>query len=113
MKPEVWLECILEVLEEIADRSYQRQAWFGKGESISSPTEVYCSLFDDFMFDDFLASSEFKLTPEQRELAEILRVKMNRFSDVIGDQPDPNFVLDHPTWIEVSALARDLVATFK
>lgn len=54
MNIEIWKEKILEVMEEISNEEYQREAWLGNGEKVSSPEELYCNLLDDFIFEDFL-----------------------------------------------------------
>jgi hypothetical protein len=51
---ETWKNMILDVATQVSDREFQRSAWFGKGEHVSSPDELYNGLFDDSMFEKFL-----------------------------------------------------------
>ncbi len=53
MTPLQWRMHIIDRLADIGSADYQAQAWFGKGEKISSFAEIYATLMDDFILPDF------------------------------------------------------------
>jgi hypothetical protein len=107
-----WKRCILDVVHEIADKSYQEQAWFGIGDQISSPEEVYCELFDDYIYDDFLMSSDIDMTDQQRMLGFQLKKIMDEYADSVDYLSDPKRVYDDPKWNDVREAARRLLNSF-
>lgn len=53
--PELWKKNVSDSVRSIADRNFQELAWYGKLEGIaSSPSDVYCMLFDDDDIEDFI-----------------------------------------------------------
>ena len=109
MSAEVWLSRIKEAVSAIADRDYQQRAWFESGPEVSSPVEMYCNLFDDFDYGNFLCSPQVGLTDEQKDLGTTLKEKMDAYSALIGDQPDPSDVIDDPRWDEIRQAAQRLL----
>jgi hypothetical protein len=83
MSPEAWKQNILEEASHIADKNYQKKAWFGKGKYISSLDEMYATLVEGFMLEDFLERHADLLTEEQRRLGVI-------FLHIFDDYYDKN-----------------------
>ncbi len=101
-----WKKAVMGAVREIADESYQKSAWFGVGEEISSPEEVYCTLFDDFIYDDFLDSVNVPITDKQRMLGRELRDAMNQYANSIDYLCDADKVYNDPKWNDIRILAK-------
>lgn len=70
MSPQVWKTNVMSAVKAIADEQFQRAAWFGLLPNVvSSPEEMICTLFDDFVFGDFLNASEIGLSQGSGRLA--------------------------------------------
>jgi hypothetical protein len=104
-----WKQNIYEALADIASREYQESTWFGGSDRISSPEEVYCTLFDDFAFDDFLESEFSNLSENQTYNGKILGEKMSFFFGESEDYLKPKEVIDDPNWIEIRDIARKII----
>lgn len=109
MTSEVWRKNIKKSVSNIADRDFQASAWFGSGEKISSPDEIYNTLLEDFTFDDFLASTEVNLTEEQRRLGFSLRRALDKYSSGQTELPEPSDMIDDPEWEKVRKVAREFL----
>ncbi len=105
----LWRNNIKEAAQDIGSKEFQELAWFGKSDQISSPVEVYCMLFDDFLFDDFLESSDIGLSDEQKYLGNKLRDSLNTYSPPGSTLPPPEQMLDDPEWQKVRNIAREFV----
>ena len=102
----------LRVVEDISDEEFQRAAWFGLIPNVfSSPDELFCSLFDDFIFGDFLTSQQVNLTSRQRAAGQVLLTKMERFAASTSEQRDPRQVIDDERWSEIRLAARAFLDT--
>jgi hypothetical protein len=107
--PEVWRANIKDVLEQIADEEFQRQAWFNKLENVmSSPVEVVCQLYDDYLFERFVEDDKIGLSSDQRHAAREFAAMLSKF---LGETPalDPHKLLADPRWATVRDEARTLV----
>ena len=71
--------------------------------------EKYGMLFDDFLFDDFLESSDIGLSDEQKYLGNKLRDSLNTYSPPGSTLPPPEQMLDDPEWQKVRNIAREFV----
>ncbi len=112
MKSGTWERNILDVIKRISDRAYQERTWFGSTEIISSPEELYCELFDDYTYDDFLESPSIHLTQRQRNLGIQLKEKLNSYSKTIDELPDPKKVFNDTAWDEIRKLAKQFLDSF-
>lgn len=112
MDKDLWKSSILDVVRRIADESYQQSAWFGMGTNISSPEEIYCELFDDFIYDDFLTSPDVYLTDIQRSSGLRLKEALNQYSDSVDFISDPERVFSDPQWGHVRFLAKEFLDAF-
>ncbi len=99
---------IEEVVRRISERQYQLEAWFGSGKCISSPEEMYCELFDDCRFSEFLDGARLILTPRQLAAGSALKQAMESFP--LPDLPDPRAVIDDAGWQKVRCAAKDFLA---
>lgn len=113
MERELWKIRVLEAVAKIADESYQRSTWFGGAGKISSPEEVYCELFDDFIFDEFLTSIDVGITDKQRKLGLELKHIMEEYADSVGDITDPGRVYSDPKWHDVRSAARRFLESLR
>ena len=112
METKKWKECVLEIVKSISDKTFQEKAWFGLGDVISSPEEFYCTLFDDYMYDDFLKSSHIDMTSRQRNLGVQLKNKLNEYSKNMDEFPDPKVIIEDPDWDEVRKAAQKFLQSF-
>ena len=82
MSPEDWKSAIRGALHHVADEAYQRRSWFRLSPTeCSSPDDVFCRLFDDLYFSEFLASGEVNLTDQKRMAGKTPGAEMDRFAD--------------------------------
>lgn len=113
MKPEIWKKNILEVVSYIADKNYQEKTWFGNSkEAVSSPEELYCTLFDDFIYEDFLNSATIELSSKQRELGWMLAQQMDLYQNNNPEKIDPKEIFNDPSWDEVRKSAQKFLESF-
>ena len=106
MNADQWRLGVISVVRNLSDRDFQASAWFGKSELISSPEELYCQLFDDFIFDDFIQSTEINLTIQQKQRALALKNRMEETAQHLDIRKDPKEIVDNPLWVEVRAEAK-------
>lgn len=113
MNPTNWKQLIYESCSRIADKKYQSRAWFGLGSEVSSPEELYCELFDDLLFEEFLESKESNLSQEHRNIGLLLKDTLNDYPLKDDDFIDPQIVIDDPKWEEVRKLAKRFLELFE
>jgi hypothetical protein len=109
MTPNEWKTSVVGAARRLGDREYQEQTWFGRGQKISSPEELICEIFDDYLFDEFLAASTVTLTDAQYRAGASLKNALEEYSGIISDAPDPRIVIDDPHWEQVRIAARAFV----
>lgn len=105
----LWKNNIKEVVKDIADKGFQEEAWFGKGDYISSPDEVYCTLFDDFIFEDFLENNEAGLTDTQKNLGYKLVSALESYSPKDQALAEPSKIINDPEWDRVRGAAQEFL----
>lgn len=110
---ETWKNLILDMATQISDREYQASSWFGKGEFVSSPDELYNGLFYDGMIEEFLETHTKDLTEEQSKAGRELVRQMNQYSPASIEHLDPAKVIDDPRWDEVRRSALSFVSALK
>ena len=111
MDNDSWKDLVLDVVRKISDENYQKNTWFGGGDSISSPQELYCQLFDDFMYEDFLISEDINITTAQREMGKCLENAMNQYTNKIDYIKDPKKVFDDSRWNNIRKIAKGFIKT--
>lgn len=104
----LWRENVIKAVKDIASREFQQRTWFGKDEEVSSPDEIYNTLFDDVLFGDFLQSSDIGLTKSQREYGFALIDTLEEYSPDESQLPSPEVMIDDPKW----QVARNAANTF-
>jgi hypothetical protein len=113
MNIEYWKQEILSATKKISSEEYQQETWFGKGEQISSPEELYCTLLEDFLFEDFLTAENNGLSEMQRSLGEDLKNKMNMFSDSINSYKNPTEIINNQKWEEIRQVALKFISSIE
>jgi len=98
MGSEEWRRLVVAAIGKIADRTYQERTWFGADNRMSSPEELYCELFDDLLYDDFLEAGEIMLSEQQKAQGRVLKQALEDYSAELGDTPDPHLVINDPRW---------------
>jgi hypothetical protein len=108
-----WEAMILHVVVQISDGEYQRLSWFGKGEFISSPDELYSGLFDDAMIEEFLETYGEELTEDQNQAGKELVRQMSQYAALTPENLDPAEVIDDPRWQDIRELASSFLTAMK
>lgn len=109
MTREEWLSCIRDVTRKISSQKYQDDSWFGKTDIISSPDELICELFDDYLFDDFINSELISLSENQINHAIIFKDDLNFFLESIDDDYSAHDIFNDPRWERVRKSARQFL----
>jgi hypothetical protein len=113
MTHEQWLNNIVASVGHVASRDFQETTWLGGGgPEISSPTEMYNELFDDYTFDLFHETYSEGFTSEQSAAWDTFKTSMEKYGEEMPDNPDPRRVLDDPAWQVVREAAVQFVAAF-
>ena len=110
MSYERWLNSILEVAKETASRDFQQEAWLSGRPSTSSPTEIYCQLFDDYTFDLFYEMYSKDFTQRQLIAWSEFREQLERYENKYDEFPNEQTVFDDPDWQLVREVAARFVA---
>lgn len=113
MNLETWRVNILDVIQDIADKEKQEVSWPLGNDDISSPTEMYCLLFDDFMFEDFLASKENGFSDEQVSLGNRLVKALDKYSPPGQVLLSEQYMLEDPQWDAVRKVASTFLESMK
>lgn len=113
MDMKCWKGKILETARKISSKKYQEDTWFGKGDKVSSPEELYCTLFEDFLFEDYLQAEDNSLSESQFSLGNELRNKMNAFAEKMDLYQDPKTTLEDPYWREIRQTAEHFINSFE
>ncbi len=115
----VILDHIYDDLYELSNIGLQKRLWLGECVDIgyvSSSTELFCRLFDDDLFDDFVMT----LNKEEYENLEIiyklitLHTKLNEYNDnlEIKNLEDVE-ILEDPKWFEIVSVAQEVLHNWK
>ena len=110
---DLWFANVLSAARVISDAEYQERVWVrGEGPEVDSITEIYCRLFDDFQFDEFLALCKLEALITEKQLAVLrnLRKKLSRF-EYDEDLPDEDIIKD-PRWQEIREIAKEVLSEF-
>ncbi|MEL7432276.1 MAG: hypothetical protein AAGI90_07135 [Chlamydiota bacterium] len=106
------LTSILETIECISDKSYQKRVWIeAKGPEVDDFDETCCHFFDlgECIFDKY---EEYNLTEQQQKILDEFREKFESFNDG-DDRPylEADFI-DTPEWEGIMKLAKDVLKEF-
>lgn len=116
MGKEEWIQGLLSVAAEFADKNFQERVWLrGEGPEISSWEEAMCRFFDDYDVDSLLEkyAKELNLTTTQHSQLSALRDELNKFGKRVGDSPTAEDVLNDPNWTKIRSLASAVHDAFK
>ena len=85
------IENIYRMIDELASLSLQRKLWLNENNDtglVSSYSELMCSLFDDFGFDDFIDNGAAKNGLPSSLIYELneLRVLLNSYNEKESDE---------------------------
>ncbi|MBS0224338.1 MAG: hypothetical protein JSR91_26760 [Proteobacteria bacterium] len=105
----LWRKNVCGALDILADETFQRGNWFGKGRYIDSPSDQYNSLFSDFEFEEFVDSPLVDLNVRQRAAGRRLIDLLRAFEKVVDLELPPEVVIDHPKWVEIRHAARQFL----
>jgi hypothetical protein len=112
MNRDKWTSKIVDVARDIASRDFQERSWFGIGPEVSSPNELYNTLFDDCTLDLFLETYGASLTAQQRIACANLKSQLEQYDEHRHRLDDPRQVLNDPEWQEVRQVAVRFVEAF-
>ena len=104
-----WKSRIFELVKDISDADYQRRSWFGIGPEVDSPDEMFCALFDDLMFDEFLERHASTLSEAQLRAARRLQREMDEFAASTPGHLEAKAVIDDPRWGKIRDAAKSLL----
>ncbi|MFN3828410.1 MAG: hypothetical protein ACK4NR_12395 [Micavibrio sp.] len=112
---DLWFLNVWNSVDEIADEGFQRQAWFGIGDLIGSPSEAFNRFFSDAAMEDFIQRKDTGLNTQQLEslinLTKIMKELSNKTPVNIDTEIGGAFV-DDPRWVEVREEAKKCLKNF-
>ena len=68
--------------------------------------ELYCQLFDDNLFDNFLLDKSLGLKTKQRECGDYLQMIMKKYLEQQFERFEPQKVYNDPRWEEIRQSAK-------
>jgi len=104
------IENIYRLIVELANLSLQRKLWLNENNDtglISSFSELMCSLFDDFSFDDFVDNEAEKIGLSKSLIYELskLRNLLNGYNEKGADEE----IISDPEWKKVVEQAKIVI----
>jgi len=104
------IENIYRMIVELANLSLQRKLWLNENNDtgfISSYSELMCSLFDDFSFDDFIANGAIKTGLSNSVIFELnkLRELINNYNEKESDGE----IINDPEWKKIVEQAKIVI----
>ena len=114
MTPNEWLQDLLKVITDIADKNYQLQAWLGNKPSyVSSWQEMVCMLFDHCDIDLFLEGpwKEAGLDAMQWSKLKTLRDTLDAIDYAASITPLE--ILEDPAWNHAVSVAQAFLSSLK
>ncbi len=104
------IENIYRMIVELANLSLQRKMWLNEDNDtglISSYTELMCSLFDEFSFDDFIDNRVSEISLSNSAIFELnkLRNLLNNYKDKETDEE----ILSDPEWKKIVEQAKIVI----
>lgn len=104
------IENIYRLVAELANLSLQRKLWLNENNDtglISSYSELMCSLFDDFSFDDFVDNEAAKIGLSKSLTYELskLRELLNSYDEKGSDEE----IISDPKWKKIVEQAKIVI----
>lgn len=103
------LDCLLEIVEIISDREYQKKAWIEvEGPGIADIDEICCLFFGDAdpLLEDY---EKFPMTHAQYMSLKNFRDKFREFSD---ENDFPVLFINTPEWDKIIEIAEEVLKAF-
>jgi hypothetical protein len=101
---------IYRLIAELANLSLQRKLWLNENNDtglISSYSELMCSLFDDFNFDDFVDNEAVKIGLSKSLIYELSKLReLLNSCDEKGTDED---IISDPEWRKVVEQAKIII----
>lgn len=104
------IDSIYRVILELSNLSLQRKLWLNENNDtglISSYSELMCSLFDDFGFDDFVDGGATKIGTPNSVTIELskLREMLNSYNEKESDED----IINDPEWKKIVEQAKIVI----
>lgn len=101
---------VYKMIIELSDLSLQRKLWLNENNDtglISSYTELMCSLFDDFNFEDLIDNRASKIGLSNSVIFELnkLRELLNNYNEKDSDEE----IISDPEWGKVVEQAKTVI----
>lgn len=107
-----WNKRIYESLKPIADLDYQRKAWFGQSEYVSSFNEVINVLYDDNCFEDFIDPENWLTNGlKNSKLLEGL-IELDRMIKEYEEPTSEEKIVKDPNWILITKQASMVISVW-
>lgn len=102
------LQSLLETIEYISDKDYQRRAWI-RGEPPGTDFDETVNYF--FLNGDGILEKykDFKITDDQYQILKKFRDRFSAFSDEHSYEPE---FIDTPEWNEITEMAQKVLQIF-
>jgi hypothetical protein len=98
----------------VADKEFQRSAWFERGpNNVFSPDELVSEFFDDLFFEEFLTSEQVNLNEGQRLAGRQLWMALEQFSDSTSPHLDPVSIFEDSRWDCIRKLAANFLESLR
>jgi hypothetical protein len=107
-----WLKEILKIVWTLSSEDFQRESWFGKCAWASSPTEIYCGLYDDLAVDLLFATYRERFSEPQLNQWSRLNVMLNEYARGSRRLPSDETIFDDPEWHLIRRAACELLREF-
>jgi hypothetical protein len=110
---QLWLNNLLEVARDIADRDRQESRWTASDKfAWEKPEELINQLFDDCNFELFIEQHSASMSAIQKEAAETLRHSIDKFCKDTPTHLVAKDVLADPRWHQIRKDAAIFVQEF-
>jgi hypothetical protein len=104
------IENIYRMIVELASLSLQRKLWLNENNDtgfISSYSELMCSLFDDFGFDDFVEESATKIGLSKSLIFELS--KLRELLNIYDEKGSDEEIINDPEWKKIVEQAKIVI----
>jgi hypothetical protein len=98
-----WKSDLTVLIGQIADEEYQRRAWLALGPEVSSPTEMFCQLFDDLDAERFVNHLPQLASCDSLDA---IRQLISQMEIIQEADLDPLVLMDDPRWKAVRGYAQ-------
>jgi hypothetical protein len=107
-----WLKETLKIIWTLSNEDFQREVWFGKSEWVSSPTEIYCGLYDDLAVDLLFTTYRERFSEVQLSRWSRLDTMLNGYAGGSRCLPSDEVIFDDPDWHQIRRAAAEFLKEF-